>query len=102
MPELQRGEFVPQYRREALRLARRRGELEAHIARRAVAMREAQREAAHTGLARRQQAFELDQKPPRGEDERLGMRDLGRKLEPRVEALRRRKEFARLGSAAER
>src|SRR5204863_5468547 len=89
------GELLAQELREPLELARGRGELYGHIAARAVAMHERERESAHARLTRGEQTRELGKQASGGKNERRRLAHLGRQLELGAEALGWRKKIAR-------
>src|SRR5205823_13887173 len=100
--KLEHRELLAQQLRKPLGIARLRGKLHTHFARRAAEMHETERESAHAGVARGEQPLELHEKAASAEKERLGMAHFRRQLELCAEALGRGKEFARLGKPAER
>src|SRR6185295_8666899 len=67
---------------------------------RGIEMDQAQREGADALMSRSEQAFELGEQPPRGKEQRFGMRRFARQLEPRRKARRRREESISLRQPA--
>ena len=67
-----------------------------------VAVPELEAEALHSARTRGEEPGELDDQPPRGEEQRLGLGDFGGKSECRPEPSRRDEKIPRIGKPPER
>ena len=100
--ELEVGEPLAHEQREVLGVAGRHDQADRDFGRSLVAVPEPQDEALHAARACGEIPGELDDQPPRGEEQRLGLGDFGGKLDRRPEPRRRDKKIPRIGKPPER
>src|SRR5712692_3003697 len=93
---------LAQEQREVLGVAGRRDQADRDFGGGLVAVPEPEDEALHAARTRGEEPGELDDQPPRGEEQRLGLGDFGGKLDRRPEPDRQDEKIPRIGKPPER